>query len=284
METTLRGTHGYGAAGIRLASLVALAVLLIPVDGAFAQQRSEVTPLDNPVLTCFQKGTGDQFMKVCITTEGNMRRFESPAGLDQMGGPEGYVVCYGPGGSTVAYDNGAFGSGWKPSVSTGTGFNRTITRVTTDGKLQWKQVFSADQIEKDVTIKVELKNVSNAPIFVQGFARYFDDHTDNSYANDIADKTGDSVTSREVNGLASPGSRTNQLQPCTCITRSTTASVFSRALSPHRPNPGTGPAGYSSRWDSAFHPAGLRQRPSSIAATDPQSFHSPYERASQMLR
>lgn len=83
----------------------------------------------------------------------------------------------------------------------GIGFTRTITRVTTDGRLQWKQTFSADTMEKDI-IKVELKNVSSAPLFVQGFARYYDDLMDNSSLGDIADKTADSVSAREVNGLS----------------------------------------------------------------------------------
>jgi hypothetical protein len=171
-------------------------------------ERLDVEPTLGAGWFCAQNAVNppDQHMRVCVSQGGNIQLFESPRFQEHMGTEEGYAVCYnGFGGATVAWDNETTSVGWGAPVLAGAGCNRTVTRVTTDGLLEWKQIFSCDFVEKDLTIKVQLRNIAPFPVFVQGFTRYFDDQIDNTFGSDIADRTGDSVTSRQVNGLSLTG-------------------------------------------------------------------------------
>ena len=65
-----------------------------------------------------------------------------------------------------------------------------------------KQTFSRDSVEKELTVKMELKNISASNVYVSGFARYFDGDLDNTRQSDIYDRTIDCVNGREANGLS----------------------------------------------------------------------------------
>lgn len=195
----------------QLAPCGSLVLLLISstTTTAFAEQ-VQTEPLTNPWF-CASNATNppDQHMKVCVSKGGSVSHFESPKDYQHIGPEEGYAVCYtGPAGNTVAYDkNNAFNfptqqpasAGWNAPVLSGSGCNRTVTRTTTDGYLQWKQSFSCDFLEKELTIKVELKNLKAFPVNVQGFARFVLFALDNSIGGDIADKSADSVSARQGN-------------------------------------------------------------------------------------
>ena len=76
-----------------------------------------------------------------------------------------------------------------------------ITRTTTDGKLQLTQTFSRDPARKDLTIRMEVKNVSGSSLYVAGFARYVDGNVDEHPGNEW-DVTYDSVTARNLNAVS----------------------------------------------------------------------------------
>ena len=183
----------------QLAFSGSFALLLVGITTAQAfAERLEVEPTLAANWFCAQNPVvpPDQHMRVCVSTGGNIQIFESPRFQEHMGPYEGYAVCYtGFGGATVAYDNGPTSVGWGAPALAGAGCNRTVRRVTTDGLLEWTQSFACDFVEKDVTIKVQLRNLAPFPVFVNGFTRYFDDQIDNTFGGDIADRTPDSVTS-----------------------------------------------------------------------------------------
>jgi len=154
--------------------------------------------------TCFStytSGSGDNFMKVCISRHGNLVQFESPAGsehlrVDTIG--EGYRICGDSGGVTqFGHDAGFHESGFgAPTITQPNGANTfplTITRTTTDDKFQLRQTFNRDTREKDVTITMTLTNLSPAPISTVSLTRYFDGDIDNDIDDDRYARTGNSV-------------------------------------------------------------------------------------------
>jgi hypothetical protein len=94
------------------------------------------------------------------------------------------------------HDTGAVEEGFGPpkfSQPNPGKFPLTITRKTTDGKLQLKQVWSKpDATEKDVTVTMTIKNFSNATNFDMVLSRSGDFDVGAS-SSDHGGRTGDSV-------------------------------------------------------------------------------------------
>src|SRR4029077_13967785 len=100
---------------------------------------------DNDCFASLSSGSGLTLMKVCISKDGNLTKFESPAGFDQIGlgnlWRDGYSICTGnlPNFPNVpeGYDAGASEAGFgAPVIVQPNGPNTlplTITRTTTDG-------------------------------------------------------------------------------------------------------------------------------------------------------
>src|SRR5947207_6876712 len=107
---------------------------------------------------CFSSGSGLTFVKVCITDNGNVPYFESPAGVVQLNGREGYALCtdvnnqstangfdvnYADGGcdaATVLHPNGI-----------GT-FPLIVTRQTLDGVYELKQTVTSIWSDRGISI------------------------------------------------------------------------------------------------------------------------------------
>lgn len=109
--------------------------------------------------------TFPQAPHVAISRHGNLVRFEGPTGYDHIGigaFSEGYVLCYA---ATNAYDIGDSEFGFGPSAASCSGMTCTVTRTTTDGKLQLKQVITKNPAaDKSVTFVMTLKNLTGASI------------------------------------------------------------------------------------------------------------------------
>lgn len=108
-------------------------------------------------------------MGVKVSNHGNLMSFESPQGRENVfSGAEGYAVCSNFNNTVHGHDTGAVEAGFgAPTFSQPTAgkFPLTITRKTTDGKFQLKQVWNMpDPAEKDVTVTMTLKNLSSATI------------------------------------------------------------------------------------------------------------------------
>src|SRR5215211_618669 len=198
-----------------LATTVSLALLLVVGGVAVRQQRQELSTSSHSstasdkssgdvsiqsttVKASFVSGTGADFLGVKVSNHGNLLSFESPAGQEAVftgEGREGYALCSGP--STVnGHDTGGVEEGFgtpkfkQPNPGK---FPLTITRKTTDGQLQLKQVWSKpDAIEKDVTLTITVKNISSGSSFVVVLSRSGDFDVGTS-STDQGARTGDSV-------------------------------------------------------------------------------------------
>ena len=117
---------------------------------------------------CFTSGSGTTFLKICITDNGNISWFESPAGYVHLQNREGYAVCSGgvPGnGATVhGFDANIASGGWGgPTVSQPNGSGTLpliITRKSLDGVIQLTQTFTLNTPEREVNVKIDVKNTS----------------------------------------------------------------------------------------------------------------------------
>lgn len=166
--------------------LAAAALALLVVGGvATSKQRQEgsttsrastadkgvgdVSIQSTNVKASFASGTGANRLSVKVSNHGNLLSFESPASQEAVfDGNEGYVVCTGGGATVHGHDTGAvegeFGSP-KFSQPTAGAFPLTVTRNTTDGKFQLKQVWSRpDATEKEVILTMTLTNRSGATL------------------------------------------------------------------------------------------------------------------------
>ena len=160
-DTLTATAAGTSLGRMRLLSAVAAAVALsgwAPVASA-EQKVTDVAPKSVAQLKQFPGAP-----KVRISTHGNLLQFEGPVGFDHIGVgdlSEGYVLCYG---AVNAYDTGRASSASRaPSVAS-CGATCTVTRNTSDGKLQLKQVISRSTALRSATFEMTVKNLTGGPI------------------------------------------------------------------------------------------------------------------------
>jgi hypothetical protein len=151
----------------------------------------------NDCFTLLSSGAGPTLMTVCISQHGNLSKFESPAGFDQIGlgnlWRDGYSICTGnlPDFPNVpeGYDAGANEAGFGAAVIVQpNGPNTlplTITRTTTDGVYELKQSYAQDTTKRDIVITMKITRRSNADCGANGcppvrLARYFEGDVDNN--------------------------------------------------------------------------------------------------------
>jgi hypothetical protein len=159
-------------------------------------------------VSCFSthtSGTGTTFMKICLSVDGNLVNFESPAGFKHLEAGdfgEGYAVCSSAG--THGYDAGFAEGGFGPAIvmqpNGPNTFPLTIIRDTLDGIFRLQQQFSRDTTEKDVTITMTLTNLSAIARSSVHLTRYFDGDIDNSVNGDYYARVADSVSAWENSG------------------------------------------------------------------------------------
>ena len=180
------------AVGIYLRWFLFLVLPIVLLLGAATIARA-----DNDCFTSLNSGSGLTLMKVCISKDGNITKFESPAGFDQIGTGnlwrDGYSICTGnlPDFPNVpeGYDAGASEAGFgTPVVAQPNGPNTlplAITRTTTDGVYELKQSYAQDTAKRDVAITMKITRRSNADCGSKGcppvrLARYFEGDVDNN--------------------------------------------------------------------------------------------------------
>jgi hypothetical protein len=210
-STVAVSTLGLLAAALLAAGLVALFALSVPALGKENDVRQQSVPRSDKTdaaaiattsttttpKASFASGSGANFLGVKVSDHGNLLSFESPQGQEQLfDGQEGYAVCNSV-GAPLGHDTGSVESGFgAPTFSQPNGagtFPLTVTRKTTDGKFQLKQVWSKpDPIEKDVTVAMTLTNLSTNPLFGLELSRSGDFDIGNSGLDQGA-KTDDSV-------------------------------------------------------------------------------------------
>jgi hypothetical protein len=184
--TTTKISHHYLRALLTVlaATILALSAFSVPAIGkqsddpnqsvSGSNNRDVAVSLASSTATTpkasFASGSGENFLGVKVSDHGNLMSFESPQGQEAtFNGQEGYAVCSGTTADTVhGHDTGSVEDGFgAPTLSQPTAgkFPLTVTRKTTDGKFQLKQVWNKpDPVEKDVTVTMTLKNLSSSTI------------------------------------------------------------------------------------------------------------------------
>jgi hypothetical protein len=137
--------------------------------------------LPSATLSTLSAGNGEQRFAFNISEHGNLRSLQSPANLHHISNREGYALCSN---GAAAFDDGETDAGWNaPVVSQPGGANTlplTITRYTSDGRLELKQLFEWDAKEREVAITMTVKNISGASVAGVKLSRYFDGDIDTS--------------------------------------------------------------------------------------------------------
>ena len=126
----------------------------------------------------FTSGTGNKFMKYCVTKNGNIAQFESPAGAKYISTSpvgEGYAFCDFD--SRVQYsDYAGFGDSgnWQPPVTTSSSPTVVkISRTSSDGIYTLNQVITQNAGNAYAQVAMTLKNNSANPHHV-GLLRWAD--------------------------------------------------------------------------------------------------------------
>jgi hypothetical protein len=167
----------------------------------------------NSCDTLLTFGSGATLTKVCISNEGNIVKFESPAGFEQIGQlntfRDGYAMCSGnlPTWANVSegYDAGDVsveaGLG-PPTVIQPGGPNTlplTIIRDSSSGTYRLTQSFASDGLRRLITITMKVTRLSNADCTSAGcpplrLMRAFEGDVDNNTsANARFGRSADSV-------------------------------------------------------------------------------------------
>lgn len=151
-------------------------------------------------------GSGASYFEVCLSERGNVVGFETPAGYEQAIGGDGYVLCSaGRTGVTVhGWDAGGFGeAGFAPPfIDQPNGPNTlplTIRRATLDGVFELVQRFRFDALEKDLTVDMQVINLTDEARLRVALARFLrmspnqSVETGSQHGENNATRTADSV-------------------------------------------------------------------------------------------
>jgi hypothetical protein len=152
-----------------------------------------VDPLTAASYKCWTSGSGATYFQVCTSRHGNIVRWSSPAGVEniRLGDiGEGYVACAAlvPGGAAITYyDAGSVEAGWAEPYKTTAA--PVIYRKTLDNKLELVQSFARDRANRDLTIAMTLYNRSGKTLYDVRLDRYADFDVDNNVKFDIFHKS-----------------------------------------------------------------------------------------------
>lgn len=156
-------------------------VMVLPTTATRSLPLAEVWP-DSPVTASFTAGRGDGYLRVEVTRHGNLL-FESPRDVLLTGFDDGYALCTA--GEAWAYDL-PIGEEWPmeqgfgpASVTqpTAGAFPVTIVRKTADGRFRVDQTWEVpDAAERDVTVRMTVRNLTSATIADVSLMRTADAH------------------------------------------------------------------------------------------------------------
>ncbi len=173
---------------------------------------------------CFSSGGGLTLFNWCISENGNITHFETPAGQNQVPDTaEGYAVCSSTG------TNGEDEIGFVPvpfqapvvvSGCTSGLLPCVISRDTTDGVFRVTQKFTQNKTEKEIDIDMTVTNLSSTSQSAVALTRLTAIATNNSWGNEIGDASLRSAWERE-----SPSGDSLVLRTDTFTTPATTEIV-----------------------------------------------------------
>lgn len=199
-------------------------VFFLAVAGSVAlgQQALDIEPLSTACHTTLTT-SAPNYLRVCITSNGNLIYFESPQGQKHIS-HEGYLIegwIYDPSMfGMFSWNAGDFGvAAWNfvgtSTVTQPNGKNTlplTITRkadLNYVGQFELKQTFERDSAEREVVITMTIKRLTNPTSGLQArdvcLYRYFDGDINGSSNGDHYARTNDSVFGWDTHGLMLTG-------------------------------------------------------------------------------
>ena len=179
----------------RVLFLVTLFVLSLAAHGqaqtAAAANKNQYVGLISPdsTTTCtypFSAGTGNAFIKYCLTKNGNIIQFASPSGIEYIAkaAGEGYGFC-DFGTETQYFDYASYGDSgnWQPPVKVSSSKTAVkISRTTTDGKFTLVQTITLVPASILAQVQMSITNNSTASAHI-GLLRYADVDANNQSLN-----------------------------------------------------------------------------------------------------
>lgn len=155
-----------------------------------AAKQKFVTPSPDATTTCtyqFSGGTGNKFVKYCVTVNGNIVSFQSPSGNEYLATApigEGYSICDND-ASVQYYDYAGYGDSgnWKPSTKVSQSATSVkIARTTSDGKYTLTQTIALNAGNSLAQVTMALKNNDTTSHHL-GLIRYADVDANGSTSN-----------------------------------------------------------------------------------------------------
>lgn len=137
----------------------------------------------------FTSGTGNKFMKYCVTKNGNIAQFQSPSGVQYISTApvgEGYAFCDFD-TQTQYYDYAGFGDSgnWQaPVLKSSSGTVVKIDRTTTNGLYTLSQTITQNSGEPAVQITLSLHN-NDTKAHHLGLLRWADIDANGSTSNNF---------------------------------------------------------------------------------------------------
>ena len=168
-----------------------------PLD-ASTEALSSVAPASTDCTYEFGATNGN--FRWCISEHGNLMRFQSPNGQEhvRVGGlQEGYVLCTP---DEVYGDVGITAGGWGPPTVLGrTSGSVTIRRETTDGRFRLDQRWTRDTVERDLIVRMTLKNLG--PRQTVMLMRNVDPDVNNDFDDDFWDQSAHTGWVRDIHAF-----------------------------------------------------------------------------------
>ena len=135
----------------------------------------------------FTGGTGNKFVKYCVTKNGNIVQFQSPAGVEYIAtaAGEGYALCDFD-TATQYFDYGSYGDSgnWgAPSTVSSTATAVKIARTTSDGKYTLTQTITYNAGSALAQVSMSIKNNSTTVSHHVGVLRFADVDADGFTSN-----------------------------------------------------------------------------------------------------
>lgn len=137
----------------------------------------------------FTSGSGNKFLKFCVTKNGNITQFQSPSGVEYLAttpAGEGYAFCDFD-TATQYFDYAGYGDSgnWQPPVTVSSSKTKVqIKRTTTDGIYTLTQTITQNAGQALAQVTMALKNNIGGTHHV-GLLRYADIDANNFASNNF---------------------------------------------------------------------------------------------------
>jgi hypothetical protein len=139
---------------------------------------------DDTCPTTQTSGSGEKLFTTCITETGNVEKFITPAGVDNLV-IDSYIICdaeSGGPGQARAYSRGSPFLESNFAFPTSHSASKNV-RTTDDGRYSLTQSYVRDILERQLIITMTLRNNGPGPVTDVQLLRVADIHAGESFAN-----------------------------------------------------------------------------------------------------